>query len=383
MPSTIESLREQRITHLKSARDIVSRAEAANRELTSSEVGTVEAALADTKTIDRQLKGIALVDSVVNLGTADDGDAESNRYISLRRNGTKNRLATRAGDELAGRKALNAGPDPLVSIELDAQPYTMGRPPTSLLEILPAVNRGPVFRWMKQTTRTNNAAPVAAGGLKPTSVYTLTPLEGRLKVIAHVSEPVDIYLLKDGPSLMQFVGDEMLAGLHDAVETQLVSGSGLGENLTGLAATSGIQNQAYATSPLLTARSAVTSIETLGIAPYYYVMNPVDWAIIETSQLTAGQYVLNAEGNGNLPVDAALRRLWGVPVAVTMAAPTGVGYLIGADCAQVATDGVIAQEWSAGIADDFQRNQVRLRIESRFDLMVSRPLGVVKIDLTA
>ena len=121
----------------------------------------------------------------------------------------------------------------------------------------------------------------------------------------------------------------------------------------------------------------------MGLAPYHFVLNPVDWAIIETSQLTAGQYVLNAEGSGNLPVDAALRRLWGVPVTVTMAAPVGVGYLISADCVQIATDGVIGQEWSASIADDFARNSVRLRIESRFDLMVSRPLGVVKLDLTA
>jgi HK97 family phage major capsid protein len=379
-------LNAERTTTINLAQAVLAAAKSGNRELTDAEQATSTGHMARIGELDKQIKGRALVNSVMSLGSSEDipgGGGEGPRYLSLRRPGTTSRIATKASDELLGRKSLNGGTDPLVSVAMDPAPYTQGRPPTSLLEILPAVTRGPVFRWMRQTTRTNLAAPVAVGGLKPTSVYSLTPVDGRLKVIAHLSEPVDTYTLRDGPSLMQFIGTEMLAGLHDAVETQLVSGTGIGENLTGLAATSGIQTQGYTTSPIITARSAITAVETVGHSPYYFVLNPVDWAIIETSQLTAGQFVLNAEGSGNLPVDAALRRLWGVPVTVTMAVAAGTGYLISSDCVQVATDGVIAQEWSASVADDFARNSVRLRVESRFDLIVTRPTGVVKLDLTA
>ena len=225
--------------------------------------------------------------------------------------------------------------------------------------------------------------PPTQGGLKPTSIYGLTPVDGRLKVIAHVSEPIDVYQMKDTATLMGFVGMEMLEGLHSAVEQQIVSGTGIGENLNGLVSTSGIQTVPYATSQILTARAAITAAETAGYTPYYFAVNPVDWAAIETSQLTAGQYVLNAEGNGNVPVEAATRRLWGVPVTVSMAVPAGEAYLISDGCVQIATDGAVAQEWSAGVADDFQRNAVRNRVESRFELLVTRPAGVVKIDLTA
>ena len=119
----------------------------------------------------------------------------------------------------------------------------IGEAPTSLVEVLPAITRPVVYRYLRQTTRTNNDAPVAAGALKPTSVYGLTQVDGRLHVIAHLSEPMDKFLLQDTSSLADFVRLEMVSGIHSAVETQLVSGDGTGENLTGLSNTSGIQTQ--------------------------------------------------------------------------------------------------------------------------------------------
>jgi hypothetical protein len=380
-----QSLKTERTTILARSRAIIDRVKAEGRDLDQSEQAAVAAGVEKVKAIDVELAAQGKAMTAAVFGSPDDrGDEDGGlHFLSLRRDRTKTRLAARMSHELGGSKSLLDAGDPSVSVEMDPRPYMLGTTATSLLEILPAVKHGELFRWMKQTTRTHLAAPVAAGGLKPTSVYHLEPQDGRLKVIAHLSEPINTYTLKDQPSLMQFVGLEMLDGLHQAVETQLVSGSGIGENLTGLAATSGIQLQAYVTSLILTARAGITAVETVGYAPYYFVLNPVDWATIETSQLTAGSYVLNAEGQGNLPVDAALRRLWGVPVAVTLAAPQGVGYLISNGCVQVATDGVIAQDWSSNVADDWGRNLVRLRVESRFDLMVTRPAGVVKLDLTA
>jgi len=80
---------------------------------------------------------------------------------------------------------------------------------------------------------------------------------------------------------------------------------------------------------------------------------------IETSQLDAGQYVLNAEGYRNgVPVDMAARRLWGVPVTVTTGVPSGTGYLLSSGVVQIVTDGQLATEWSNATADDFTRNQV-------------------------
>ena len=89
------------------------------------------------------------------------------------------------------------------------------------------------FNYLRQTTRTNLAAPVAAGALKPTSVFTLTRIEDKLKVVAHLSEPIPEYWLKDNGALEQFVRGEMVSGLAEAVAAQAISGDGVSPNLHG------------------------------------------------------------------------------------------------------------------------------------------------------
>lgn len=178
---------------------------------------------------------------------------------------------------------------PYTSITMDPTPYRVESTPNALLESLPAVNRGVVYRYLRQTTQTNNAAPVAPGALKPTSVFGLVPVDGRLRVIAHVSEAIDKYVLQDGPSLTQFVQMEMVDGLHRAVEAQLLSGTGLGENIAGLAAVSGIQAQALAGDKILTARSAITKVEVLGFTPSFFVLAPADWEAVEKQQSTGAR----------------------------------------------------------------------------------------------
>lgn len=383
-----KSLKSERAHVLSNAQAIVDRAKAAGRDLDASEAAVVETATARVKQLDAELRdqSTAMVKAV--LGNPDDrGTGEDGlHFLSLRTPGLKSDLAARFGTTLGtpGMKAMLDTADPYTTIPMDAKPYTMGEAPTSLVEVLPAITRPVAYRYMRQTTRTNNAAPVAVGALKPTSVYGLIPVDGRLHVVAHLSEPIDKYVLQDGPSLLQFVQTEMVNGLHQTLEAQVVSGTGVGENLTGLANTSGIQTQAWTTNAILTARAAVTKVEVLGFQPYFFVLNPTDWEAVETTQLTAGQYVLNAEGSRNgLPVDMAARRLWGVPVAVSTGVPAGTGYLLSRDAAQLATDGRIETEWTTAIDDDFARNSVRLRVESRFDLAVTRPLGVVQLDLAA
>jgi HK97 family phage major capsid protein len=298
----------------------------------------------------------------------------------------KSHLTSRFGTALGtpGMKSLLDTDDPYTTIPMDSDVVRLGEPPTSLIEVLPAVTRPVQFRYMRQTTRTNNAAPVAIGQPKPTSLYGLVPVDGRLRVIAHISEPIDKYVLQDGPSLANFVQLEMVDGIHTAVETQVVSGDGTGENLTGLAHTSGTQTQSFTTNAVLTARAAVTKVEVLGFTAYYFVLNPIDWEAVETATLSAGQYVLNAEGSrSGLPIDSAARRLWGVPVTVTTAVPAGTGYLLSNSAVQLVSDGSLQTEQSTDYADDFGRNQVRLRVEGRFDLAVQRPAGVVQMALSA
>jgi HK97 family phage major capsid protein len=397
----MDTLSIERTNTLKHAQQIVDRAKSDRRELTPTEQAAVDADLARVDELDAARKSDNYLNRVAALG-AKSGlwpvDSEGNptsgnlftqagvEYLTLRSPSIKSDLAARFGRKLGtvGVKSLTEPGDPYTTIPMDSTVYREGDAPPALSEIIPAITRPVSFRYMRQTQRVNNAAPVAAGALKPTSLFGLTPYEGRLHVIAHVSEPIDKYQLQDGPSLLEFVRQEMVAGLQQAVETQIVSGDGTGEALTGLAATSGIQLQAFTTSPVLTARAAITKVQVLSYEPYSFVMNPTDWERVETTTLDAGQFVLNAEGSrSGVPVDSAARRLWGVPVTVSTAVPAGTGYLLSNGVVQLATDGALAIEQSSNVGDSFARNQVVLRVEGRFDLVVTRPMGVVQLDLTA
>ena len=76
---------------------------------------------------------------------------------------------------------------------------------------------------MRQTVRTNNAAVVAAGALKPTSVYTVTRIENALVVIAHLSEGIPRHWLIDNASLEAFLANELEYGLRTAVEAKVLA----------------------------------------------------------------------------------------------------------------------------------------------------------------
>jgi HK97 family phage major capsid protein len=139
----------------------------------------------------------------------------------------------------------------VVGQEFTPDPVALGQPALSLLDVIPVVQHATAeISYLRQTTRTNNAAVVAAGALKPTSVYSVTRVESSLQVIAHLSEGIPRHWLLDNTALEAFLANELTYGLQTAVEAKV---------LADVNGTSGIQMQAYATSVLATLRKGVTS----------------------------------------------------------------------------------------------------------------------------
>lgn len=266
--------------------------------------------------------------------------------------------------------------------EVTTLPIAAGQPATSLLDVIP-VNVLPngmrAFHYLRQTTRTNNAAPVAPGALKPTSVYTLTPASGEIRPIAHLSEPLNIYDLNDSPSVVQFLHNELRYGLSLAVTNQVLNGTGVAPQIEGIGTIAGTQSQPFVTDRILTARSAITKLEINGLTGAAFVLHPNDWEAVETAKATGGEFLLETSG---APVDRVERRLWGVRVVLDTSITAGTAWLIAEDSLVLQTDGEVRVEW-APAADDFTKNLIRARCEGRFGLQVNRPLGLVELDLTA
>jgi hypothetical protein len=155
--------------------------------------------------------------------------------------------------------------------------------PKRLIDLL--VNRlvatSNVIEYFQQTVRTNNAAPVSDLAEKPTSTFTLTPVEDRCRVIAHLSEPVPVRYLQDADQVQPFLAREMAQGVLATLEHQVVAGDGTGENMTGLLNVAGTTAVPYQGDPLTTIRHSITQLQNLSETPTGIAVNPFDAETID------------------------------------------------------------------------------------------------------
>lgn len=235
------------------------------------------------------------------------------------------------------------------------------------------------FSFLRQTTRTNNAAPVAVGALKPTSVYATERITAPVTTIAHLSEPIARQWLEDEADLERFLVTEMVYGLQLALDAQLLNGDGVAPNLEGIFNTTGIQVQAFDTDPLTTCRKALTKLQVLAglddVDRIAFVIHPSDWEAVE---------FLAAESTyhpGAPPTDATKRQLWGARVVVSTEVAAGTALVGNPDAAFLAARGPVSVSWTEAVDDDFSRNLVRWRVEGRFGFGVTHPAAFVSVDL--
>lgn len=369
-------------------KSVTSEAIAAKRDLTADERKALDGALDTLKSLDadaefqRELLQVRQDEALFKSITAPAAPSDGPKFLSFKTSpaALRNALGAAAGRRIDS-KALISGVTTL-PVGTDAGPIVPeGRPAASLLAVIPAqeVETPPYYGFLQQGPRTNNAAPVAVGGTKPTSPMSLTRKQGRLRVVAHLSEPVDRFLLEDFENLYQFVSDELGLGVRDALIGQILNGDGLGENILGLANLSGVQVQAFNTDAVTSVRSAFTTLETMGHVPTAVVMSAAAWAAIETSRTTSNGFILSPDG----PVDPVARRLYGVPVVVVPQLAGNVAWVLSEGSLVIKHDKYgIRVDWGV-VGDSFAKNEIVGRAEGRFDLAALRPAGIVQVALAA
>lgn len=263
-----------------------------------------------------------------------------------------------------------------VSVPLRPTPITDPRRARFVYELLGEEDApGGLFSYLKQTARDLNAAVVAPGARKPTSTFSLTRVNDSTKVIAHVTEPIDRFVIEDAPLLRQFIDDELRLGVNLALDAVVVAA-------ILDAATAG-----ETTLDLSGIRTAITSLQLLEMEPTAITINPTSWQAVEDEAVAT----FAANSNAPAATDALDRRLYGVPVTVTTGIDPGIA-VVGAfrESAQLfVTGGVridvsdaapqeIEGEWVSG----FQTNTLMFRGERRAEVAVSRPTGFVVVGPT-
>ena len=234
------------------------------------------------------------------------------------------------------------------------------------------------FDVLIQTSRTIRAGVVPEGGLKPESDVAFTRRQLQLAVVAHTISDVDEYVVEDVPLLQSLLQNEMVGGLWREIERQtLIGGGSAAGELPGILNETGIGLiPAGTTADMLKVREAITLLENTDYTPGLIVLSPSAWAGIETATASgSGNFLLE-----NSPVNAAERRLWGVPVAVSSVIPQETAVVLDVSAVTLATDARVKVNLGQP-GDDFNRNLFTLRTETRVMPVVLRTGGVVKVDL--
>jgi HK97 family phage major capsid protein len=256
----------------------------------------------------------------------------------------------------------------------------------NVLDLLPRLQTdSDTIEYVREDTFTNNAAMVAEAtattgttGTKPESVLAYSTQTSPVRTLAHWI-PVTNKTLSDAPQIRGLINSRLLLGLTLALETQIISGAGSGENLLGIL-NAGIQTRAVGTDSVLDAIfRARTMVRVTGRArPTAIVMHPNDWEAVRlarenSASATYGGYLMGP------PSMVGANTLWGLPV-VESEAMTENTVLVGdfsMGCSLFDREQAVIRV--GFINDQFIRNMQTILAELRAAFVVWRPTAFARV----
>lgn len=358
------------------------------RDLTAAETAEFNQLSEASDTATRQLA--ELTNDLERSGRGNAGAEAVTQANAKRDNGAGSAWAQRAARAILGdgeTRAVNSGNIDLPTlVESTVEPMPR---PQRLIDLLVSRKQitSPAYQYVRQTTRSNNAATVPDYGTKPTTVLRGTPIDDRVRVVAHLSEDVPVRYWEDHPEVIEWLDSEMVDGVLDALEFQVISGDGVGENMEGLLTVAGTTPVAYTTDVPTTLRKAVTALQVKGVQPSAWVLNPADAEAIDLLRYNWGGaaaapagYLLDGfqtgtAGSGNVFGGSDIQRV------VSNSVPAGTAVL--GDWSKLRLyirQGTTLLVDFAG--DNFTNNTGRIRAEGRFGVGHLMPSAFAKVDLT-
>lgn len=237
------------------------------------------------------------------------------------------------------------------------------------------------IEWPKETAYDNQARPVTEGQGKPYSNLTFDLQTTLVRTIAHMFK-CSRQILDDAPALAGYINRRGVYGLQQKEEAQILTGNGTGQNLNG------IVPQATAFSPQFTIAhetpidrilEAISQAEDSEISVNGVVLNKRDWRRITGVKDEEGRYI-----SGQSPFGLTDPRLWSITVVPSNSMAVGE-FLAGAfqDGATIFDRMDVEVMISTENDDDFEKNLVSIRVESRLALAVFRPDAFITGDLNA
>lgn len=276
-------------------------------------------------------------------------------------------VGTKAATDV-GQPAVRVGP-----------PLGLNREPTRVLDYVPSTATGaPVVEYVRIDSISGAATVVAPGTAKPELTPTITRPTLTIPKIAAIMRVTD-ETLEDYQTFATFVASELQRSVVDAENNELLNSTTSGAQ--GLNVVSGTLTRDKGTDTALDA--VELALNDLRTGPAFAVADliiahPDDFSALRREKDTQGRYLLSAD-----PSAAEASSLWGINVLQTTQQPAGT-VIAGAFATSVVAyvrQGLFVDTASSG--DDWTANISAFRCEERVGLAVTRPAGLIKVDLAA
>lgn len=240
--------------------------------------------------------------------------------------------------------------------------------PIQILDIIPmARTNNAAVVYMEETTRTHAAAEKAEAAAYAESTFVLTERSETVRKITD-SVPVTDEQMEDVAQAESYLDSRLRFGLRQRLDNQVIQGSGVAPNLTGVVNKAGIQTQALGGDPVPDAvYKAMTLVRVTGRAiPSHVLMHPNDEQAVRLLRTADGIYIWGS------PSETGAMRIWGLPLIVSDVLTENTG-IVGAFrdfCRLYERRGI---EVTVGyVNDDFTKGKKTIRADLRVAFAIER-----------
>ena len=324
--------------------------------------------------------------------------AESRAFKAFTEDGQLNISSEIKWNPLLETKTLvdegSAYPPPVVRSDLIIPTAT--RNPNAVIDLFSVIPTTQFqYKYLEETTFTNNAAEVAEGAAYAESALAFTEKTENIRKFG-VSIPVTEELLSDVASVNGYLDTRLRTMLQLRLDDVLIGGSGVAPIIKGILNVSGINTFNFSSYAGNLGRigqlyQAITEIRKDSfLEPDAILMHPSDWNDIVTAVTTdfAGTSGQGYAGKDPLFVGAGLfgtgvtPSIWGVRVVPTTAMSAGtvlVGVFGGGLAAHIVSREGMEVAMSDSHDDFFTKDKVMMKASMRLGFPVYRPAAFCSI----
>ena len=242
--------------------------------------------------------------------------------------------------------------------------------PVQVTDLVPSIPWGQAaYKYMEETTFTNNAAEAAEGGTYGEAAFALTERTSPVQKPS-VWLPVTDEQLEDVDGIGAYIDLRLPFMLRQRLDGQILTGNGTSPNLRGVNNVAGIQTQAKGADPAPDAvYKAIVKVEVTGRAmPNAVVFHQTDWQGIRLLRTADGIYIW-----GN-PSERGPEFIWGLQVVKSDAQTLGTA-VVGdwANFSLLALRRGIEVQVSNSHSTFFVEGKQAVRADMRAALVFTRP----------